>query len=348
MPKKSPRPAETADEAGETPSANELMVSTTTLMSSSSADPEDDVEDLIQRIIKSHQACVVSTAATLKHALAAGIALASAQLQLGHGNFLAWVHDTFARDYGLSERTAQRYMQLAEHADELRAFLRGGHPTCVSDVADDDPFLRVSINQALRIVAKIKQNRQPKSTPKRPRALPLAPWAACRTPEVVAQRVQRFLGTIDCFLSTVDEDSPVPLSGTGADSPAACLPGALHGRVFVNAVARNATEDVLAQIHAAWHGQKVIEACVLLPSASDAAWSRDTANLPRVCFASRLTVRVLVNGVPEEMRLPTSALLLYFGAAERVSELASCFADIATTFVPCRDEAISVRSATLT
>lgn len=65
---------------------------------------------LIKDINAAHEACIASVRGALNHAYRAGAALLEAKAQVEHGKWLDWV----ARHCTFSERTAQRYIQVAQ------------------------------------------------------------------------------------------------------------------------------------------------------------------------------------------------------------------------------------------
>jgi hypothetical protein len=77
---------------------------------------------------------------SLEHYLAAGAMLIEAKRSTPHGGWLPWLE----RYVGIGEREAQRYMQLAEHRDEIEA----ANPSHMSD---------------LTLSAALRQIRKPKS-----------------------------------------------------------------------------------------------------------------------------------------------------------------------------------------
>ncbi len=74
--------------------------------------------DLAERINTEHEACHASMQRGLEHALKAGGLLLEAKAGLPHGEWLPWLGENCP---DISERTAQRYMRLAENGDELEA-----------------------------------------------------------------------------------------------------------------------------------------------------------------------------------------------------------------------------------
>jgi Protein of unknown function (DUF3102) len=73
--------------------------------------------DVAARIKTEHEAVSLSLKESVRHAIVAGTLLIEAKEQLNHGQWLPWLRE----HCGLSERTAQRYMQLIKHSDVIEA-----------------------------------------------------------------------------------------------------------------------------------------------------------------------------------------------------------------------------------
>jgi hypothetical protein len=75
------------------------------------------LDTLAGRINAEHHACETAANAALEHALAAGDLLLEAKSACPHGAWQAWLENSFAG----SVRTAQAYMRVAAHRDEVEA-----------------------------------------------------------------------------------------------------------------------------------------------------------------------------------------------------------------------------------
>jgi hypothetical protein len=72
--------------------------------------------DLAPRIREAHQAAEANRQSAVASAIMVGRLLKEARAQVPHGEWLSWLE----RNTGLSQRTAQRYLRYAKHADELK------------------------------------------------------------------------------------------------------------------------------------------------------------------------------------------------------------------------------------
>jgi hypothetical protein len=74
------------------------------------------LSDLAPRIREAHQAAEANRQSAVASAIMVGQLLEEARAQVPHGEWLSWLE----RNTGLSQRTAQRYLRYAKHADELK------------------------------------------------------------------------------------------------------------------------------------------------------------------------------------------------------------------------------------
>lgn len=77
--------------------------------------PAPSLPDLAARINERHQAASTAARSAVLCAREAGELLLQAKAAVGHGNWLAWLREHTE----VSERTAQVYMRLARHLDQL-------------------------------------------------------------------------------------------------------------------------------------------------------------------------------------------------------------------------------------
>jgi hypothetical protein len=96
----------------------------------------NSLADLAARIRTEHDAATVSMKAGVLHAIQAGALLIEAKEKLEHGQWLPWLK----ANCEISERTAQQYMRLARHRDEI--------DTKSAEHAD------LPVSRALRLLAK--------------------------------------------------------------------------------------------------------------------------------------------------------------------------------------------------
>ncbi|MBX3412606.1 MAG: hypothetical protein KF708_07955 [Pirellulales bacterium] len=113
--------------------------------------------ELRERIIESHRACLRAQSEAFQHAIDAGESLLAARLQVRPGTWLAWLKDNFSIVSGLTARTAQTYILLAERKAELRALLDAKHGPEASPAA----LAELTIRSAQRLLRG--------NTPPRPR-----------------------------------------------------------------------------------------------------------------------------------------------------------------------------------
>ena len=107
-------------------------------------DEKRKAEELSQLAAKARQAHGIvanSTKVVLQHAITAGNALNEAKSKVGHGKWLAWLEENCP---DISNRTAERYMKLAEGQAKLWKKLQ--------DTDKFDTMSNLTINEALRLI----------------------------------------------------------------------------------------------------------------------------------------------------------------------------------------------------
>jgi hypothetical protein len=83
----------------------------------SSIERSNSLTDLAARIKAEHDASTLAIKRGVEHAIRCGRLLIDAKEQIKHGQWLPWLRD----HCGVNERTAQQYMRLARHAEELES-----------------------------------------------------------------------------------------------------------------------------------------------------------------------------------------------------------------------------------
>jgi len=81
---------------------------------------ENKLDDLARLINEEHRAFVGTFRKTVEHGIRAGELLARAKAECEHGTWLPWLEENFEG----APRTAQEYMRLHSHRDEIRANTR--------------------------------------------------------------------------------------------------------------------------------------------------------------------------------------------------------------------------------
>ena len=118
----------------------------------------DDLDALAKEVSKHLQASAAAAQNFLEHAIAAGDALIRAKAQVKHGDWLKWL-----KSCDLSADTAERYMKLARHRDELNSAR----------------VRNLSLSAALKLIAKPQpDNSKPKKVKRAPSFDALAWWSS--------------------------------------------------------------------------------------------------------------------------------------------------------------------------
>ncbi len=166
---------------------------------------QDGLAALAETIRREHSAVGHAAINMLAHAMAAGDALAAAKAKVTHGNWAQWLR----RETDLSERTAQRYLQLAAARAQLDA-----NPSRATDL---------SITGALRVLGNTPRPRSTTRAAKTARVLCSLAWRDA----TLAQR-RHFLNAIG-LASLLEALPPAWRAETRETAPAlVSLSGKLH------------------------------------------------------------------------------------------------------------------------
>jgi len=101
----------------------------------------EELAQLATKAKEAHSIVVNAPRVVLQHAITAGAALNEAKAKVGHGKWLAWLKDNCP---DISDRTAERYMKLADGKAKLEKKLQ--------DPAKFDIVSNLTINEALRLI----------------------------------------------------------------------------------------------------------------------------------------------------------------------------------------------------
>ena len=100
-----------------------------------------ELSQLATKAKEAHSIVVNAPRVVLQHAITAGAALNEAKAKVGHGKWLAWLKENCP---DISDRTAERYMKLADGKAKLEKKLQ--------DPAKFDIVSNLTINEALRLI----------------------------------------------------------------------------------------------------------------------------------------------------------------------------------------------------
>jgi Protein of unknown function (DUF3102) len=112
----------------------------TTTLETKAGDPGEPLAELTMRIKNTLAAMAIAAKDVVRRAMAAGDDLVKAKAQVEHGKWGEWLKTNFA----MTERTAQRYMELANGRTKLEKEL------AKSDIMSD--LTGLTINKALGLI----------------------------------------------------------------------------------------------------------------------------------------------------------------------------------------------------
>jgi hypothetical protein len=164
--------------------------------------------DLAARIKAEHEACVGAMRRGLKHAITAGELLAEARELVPHGEWLPWL----ANNCAVSARSAQRYMKLAGHKDEIVKNDTVSHMTineALDAVAEaPDAERRAALDNLKRLAANVRASEQKvyRAIEQRAQGFEAFGWSQARIDDLAAQEKARHWNV----LWGDDEPEPLP------------------------------------------------------------------------------------------------------------------------------------------
>jgi hypothetical protein len=274
---------------------------------------------------KAHRRICESLGTAVASAVEAGNALVELQAVAPTGQWTSIVQAGFCKPNGISLKTAQRYMAIARAAQSVCAHLRDTNPSW-ADQSDQQILSKISLNQALSIVQKLKhaavesQQEVPDAARHSQGKSGVDRWTI--TPEYAAI-LRQFNEPVQTDLTNTPELNPLGAVRTIAieaiDSELKLSPG-LHWSM--PGPDRKAIERV-TQFAVATHRESAdIEFLLLLPLSSFAAASW-LAHYP---IALKTTPLQLVHAATGKVRLVSpSHVLLFIGPNSRFAQFAKAF-----------------------
>ncbi len=219
----------------------------------------NSLPDLAARIRAEHEATATAMKGAVEHAIAAGELLLQAKGQLKHGQWLPWLE----QNCEISERSAQRYMRLAENREQIEA-----KSATVSDLTIRDAAKLLSGPGTLEVMGS-------SASPE---------WY---TPPDIVRLANDVLGKIDLDPSW-HPNSPVQAETTYtvADNG---LSKDWTGRVYLNPPYGRVIDDWIEKLVTSHTAGNITEAIALVPARVDTEWFRRLDDYPRCFVNGRIT-----------------------------------------------------------
>ena len=277
----------------------------------------------------------------LKQAIRAGNGLNAIAAYCPPRQFTNCVEENFCIPFGLSMRTAQRYMQLAGSYRTLIEVLRTESEKHAGVCIDDDELLdNLPINRALRLIRATLSAQETDARSSDIQEMGLAKkqdmvgpnnWF---TPPKLVQQFIEVMGAIDLDTCAVSDTDSLPAAKRiclPVDSLSADVPW--KGRLFINPGFKGVQPGAwISKAHSGFVSGEVVEAIVLTQAATNSEWARDTNHFPRAFFRSKLTVQAAGETTPRIIAVP--AMLIFIAKQERFAAFAEAFCDTHDVYLP--------------
>lgn len=296
------------------------------------------VRDLRLEIAREHTACQAAAASAVSHAIGAGRALVAAKSLVGYGNFGRWLAENFSQETGLTERTAQRYMKIAENVESLveqfRAERPEEEPTSVSELTEEQVLRGHTITSALKAITDKGRRRKVtnRTVSSRTHVVRHDEWL---TPTEIIGAVECFLGPIhvDPCAAREHNNALAVVSYTVEDNGLgdACV---WSGTVFVNPGQLAEIAPWVKRALEFYEARTVYRAVLMLPAVTDAEWTAQLASFPRAFCQERPIVQCCRPEADEVGKLPHPVMLVALAPGEAYTEFAQAFSKIADVFIP--------------
>ena len=297
-----------------------------------------------RHVRKHHEEARKGCTAALIHAVEAGRWLNEAKCKLPRGKFLNWLQESFSEEQdGISVRTCQRYMKIADRFPQLvellQANVKANRNALVPDA--EKVLAGVSVRKALDMIQQAESNgkhasvqddaRPSRSWKSTSAGTHTAGWNDALTPVQILDAVTALFGEIDldpCAVSDEPRNVPAKSHYTLAENGLA-TELAWSGRVFIHPPMDTATQWIDRTLREHEDGT-ISEAVLLLPVRTDVAWFRSLNGFAIAFLHDRL--RVKLSGKEAEKDLPEPMMLVFIGSKKRINDFASAVDEIASVF----------------
>ena len=293
-----------------------------------------DLEELTRQIVEWHREINLLMTASVIKAIHVGTLVLEVKKRLRHGSFQDWVASHLTEPYGISIRTMQRYINLAQKRKRLLHSIR----TALAESSDAPP----SEAQAVAFLSKMKIEdalallRDTADVPNIPHERSNKPAVnPRRLPEAVLQAVLEF------FDNGIDLDPYAP-PADGVDSQLIPVKQRYHGsndglaatnpwsgKVFLFPPTGKALDAWIRRAVQEFEQERVSEVLLLIPEQPKADWNELLDDFPRVVLRPLKTTE---DEEPAGMSAPH--LLVALIPAERLDAFQRVTAVCGPCFVP--------------
>lgn len=286
----------------------------------------DRLAELARELAVAHAEFGMLLAATAARGLSIGRLALEAKRIAGHGHFGAW-KKSLREEYGISDRTVERYLYLAKHRRQLLATL--GIPSNTADPPPNDSFDQVFTSLKLQeAIDLLKSSNGDKPREQRTESASRSIPQSVTIPTEVLAIAQKFFGRVDLLIAATSTSLGAIAQRSPEDSLAVAAPW--QGKALVHATAESLS-PLVTRLRDEYESGHLTAALLFAPAITD---NRELLNLhayPRAFFRTRLMLPTEAGGnVVADM----PHLLLLLDRKERTSDFALAVGGHADLYVP--------------
>lgn len=287
---------------------------------------------LYDEFVRHHTKFCEALRSTVASAIAAGGALHGLKARTDQGSF-GQIRDHVSKEFGISERTAQRYMLLYRNRQRLAEILREQCSPQAEGLSDEKLLEQTTLNQAMRLLAAPDTTDSPDE--KSP-GMRRSAWQNCRIPIDVCGCILSLWDHGTWFLSEADESNTLNCDHVVVGRGVLRESHELTGRVFVNAIRPDLPKALLAYVCDAFDRGVIQEGLLLLPNNHKTTGIRTLARRGRIVFRELLvsTTPVENKDIIEQAVFPVPAMIIVLSGDKRFPLIAHAFESIADAYLP--------------
>lgn len=288
----------------------------------------DRLAELGRELAVAHAEFGMLLAATAARGLSIGQLALEAKRIAGHGHFGAW-KKSLRDEYGISDRTLERYLYLAKHRRQLLSTL--GIPSSEADPSPNDSFDQAFTSLKLQeAIALLKSSNGTKTAsqstpvPSRPK-----PQGGALPDEVLAI-AQELFGRVDLLIAATNRNTSSGAIAQRSLEDSLAVTAPWQGKVLVHATTESLS-PLVARLREEHERGHLTAALLFAPAITD---NRELLTLhayPRAFFRTRLVLPTDTGG---NAVADTPQLLLLLDREERTRDFALAVGGHADLYVP--------------
>lgn len=246
----------------------------------------------------------------------------------GHGHFGAW-KKSLCDEYGISDRTIERYLYLAKHRRQLLATL--GIQSSEADEFSNDSFDQVFTGLKLQeAIALLKSSNGSKTTAQSAQVPSRSQPQSGAIPSEVLAIAHEFFGHVDLLIGATNLDTTEAEIPQRSPEDAVTAAATWEGQVLVHATTKSLS-PLVARLQEEYEHGHLTAALLFAPAITDNRELLTLQAYPRAFFRTRLVFPMETGG---NTVADMPYLLLLLDREERTREFALAVGGHADLYVP--------------